>query len=141
MLPLAHVGMVILISRAARADTPSAVLGALTPDLLDKPLAWIIKVTPSGRYFGHSLLCCLLLSLMLVRFSSRRAGLGFGLGYLTHLAGDIEGHVPLLMPFVAYDHPRDDHFDLRLLRRLLLREAMGLALIIFFASRSRKGKC
>ena len=140
MLPLAHIGTAVLLSKAARASTPFAVLGTLTPDLVDKPAAWLLKVAPRGRYLGHTLLSCLLLSLALAQLSGPRASLGFGLGYLSHLLGDSEDPVPWLVPLVRYDYPRDNRFRLDLSRRLLLREAVGLALIVFFARRSRRGK-
>ena len=140
MLPLAHIGTAVLASRVARLNVPCAVLGSLAPDLLDKPAAWVVKLTPSGRHFGHSLLSCVLLSLPLAKCAGARAGLSFGLGYLSHLLGDSEGPVPWLMPFVRYDYPQDNRFHLELSRRLLVGEAAGLALIAFFARRRRRGK-
>ncbi len=138
MLPLAHVGTALILAKAARASTSFAVLGALTPDLVDKPPAWVLKVTPSGRYVGHSLLSCLLLSLVALKLFGRRASLGFGLGYVGHLAGDVESPVPWLMPFVKYDLPEDHHFYLELSPQLLAREALGLGVIACFAWRSLK---
>lgn len=139
MLPLGHVGTAVLLTKVSRTVTTFGVLGVLTPDLIDKPPAWILKVTPSGRYIGHSLGSCLLLTLALFKFFGRNAGLGFGLGYLAHLAGDIGGHVPWLMPLVAYEHPRDERFQLELSPRVLATEAAGLAVIVLSALHSGKG--
>lgn len=138
MLPLAHIGSALVLAKAARASGPFAALGALAPDLVDKPLAWVLKVTPSGRYFGHSLLSCLLLSLPLLKFCGHSAGLGFSLGYVAHLRGDTEAPVPWLMPLVEYDIPEDHHFQLELSPRLVVQEALGLAVIAFFVARSRR---
>ena len=132
MLPLAHVATAILLGRAARAPTGFAVLGSLAPDLVDKPPAWVMKLTPSGRYLGHSLPSCLVLSMAAAAVFGRRAGVGFGLGYLSHLVGDAEGAVPWLMPLVPYDLPQDRRFPVKLSRSLLLREALGLTLIVLF---------
>ena len=140
MLPLAHIGTAMLVAKVARSSTTFAALGALAPDLIDKPPAWVARMTPSGRYFGHSLPCCLLLTVTLMRTSGRDAGLGFGVGYLSHLAGDSEGFVPWLMPFVAHDGPKDDHFPLEFSRQLLAREAVGLALILLLARPTRRRK-
>ena len=73
-----------------------------------------------------------------MRTSGRDAGVGFGVGYLSHLAGDSEGFVPWLMPFVAHDGPKDDHFPMEFSRQLLAREAVGLALILLLTRRTRR---
>ena len=138
MLPLAHIATAMLMARAAKASTPSAVLGALAPDLIDKPPAWVMKVTPSGRYFGHSLPFGVLVTLASTRLLGRSVGLGFGLGYLAHLGGDIGGPMPWLMPFVRYDYPKDHHFQFRPTPAQLAAEGLGLGLILFLSLRRPK---
>ena len=70
-----------------------AVVAAVLPDLIDKPLSWGLALLPSGRSLGHSLLFGLvLLALVGVVASAtarRETFLGFSLGYLSHLAGDV----------------------------------------------------
>jgi hypothetical protein len=67
--------------------------GALGPDLVDKPLAWWLGALPAGRSLAHSLVVVgpLLVALLLVapRTDEVRAGVGFALATLSHLAGDV----------------------------------------------------
>jgi membrane-bound metal-dependent hydrolase YbcI (DUF457 family) len=68
------------------------VVGTQLPDLVDKPLAWYLAVLPSGRSFGHSLFVAGVV-VAAVYAAARRvdrpvAGVAFGWGYLSHLAGD-----------------------------------------------------
>jgi hypothetical protein len=68
-------------------------LAALLPDLIDKPLAWVFGVLPAGRSLGHSLLFAVPLIVVVAavfRFTrTPTVGLSFGVGYLSHLAGDV----------------------------------------------------
>lgn len=77
----------------ARQAGVVAVFAALLPDLIDKPLSWGLALLPSGRSLGHSLLFALLLVVLVgaVTVAARRRefGLAFGIGYLSHLAGDV----------------------------------------------------
>jgi membrane-bound metal-dependent hydrolase YbcI (DUF457 family) len=72
----------------------TVVLGFATqlPDLVDKPLAWHAALLPNGRSLAHSLFAAALL-VALVRWVAATRGRGslgtaFGIGYVTHLAGD-----------------------------------------------------
>lgn len=67
-------------------------VGALLPDLIDKPLAWRFTVLPHGRTFAHSLVIGGVV-LVVVGYVARRYGQqgafrAFAIGYLAHLAGD-----------------------------------------------------
>lgn len=70
-----------------------AVFAALLPDLIDKPLSWGLALLPSGRSLGHSLLVALplvaLVAVVAMAAKRHEIGLGFALGYLSHLAGDV----------------------------------------------------
>jgi hypothetical protein len=63
------------------------------PDLVDKPLAWVLFVLPGGRSLGHSLLVGL--PLIGVAFAigwaldSCRGSVAFAVGHLSHLLGDV----------------------------------------------------
>ena len=63
------------------------------PDLVDKTLAWGLHVLPSGQSLAHSLFVAVPLSLLVVVFAWRRGrsplGVAFGVGYLSHLPGDV----------------------------------------------------
>ena len=62
------------------------------PDLIDKPLAWIFGVIPSGRMVAHSIVVAtpVILSVLVVtrRLDRLGHGVAFGWGYLSHVAGD-----------------------------------------------------
>jgi len=70
------------------------VLGSQVPDLLDKPLAWLLGVLPTGRSLGHSLpfavLVLAVLALVVRWWIPERPELGvaYGVGHLSHLLGD-----------------------------------------------------
>ncbi|WP_276301496.1 metal-dependent hydrolase [Halorussus lipolyticus] len=74
-------------------------LGTQFPDLVDKPLAWMVGVLPSGHSLAHSLLVALPVSALAVTagmaLGRRRVGAAFAFGYLSHLPGD--AFYPLLV--------------------------------------------
>ena len=101
-------------AQAAEAHTPAhidyrfVVLGALLPDLIDKPLVWWI--VPSDQAGGHHIGHALLFSAALIAAGlllSHRAGdnrlLLLGIGSLSHVLIDSTTHIPrsLLWPFVT----------------------------------------
>lgn len=103
MWPWEHLALGYLLysppARLARGRAPTGaealVLAFATqlPDLIDKPLAWGLDVLPSGLSLGHSLLFAVPL-VAAVALAARRGGapsLGpaFGVGYLSHLLGDV----------------------------------------------------
>lgn len=102
MWPWAHVAAAYLLLsgliwvRSRRHPTGAAAiavgLGALLPDLIDKPLAWRLAVLPYGRTLAHSLLiagAALVVAWVVARrYDRRRVYAAFALGYLVHLAGD-----------------------------------------------------
>lgn len=108
MYPSAHLAASLLLNEACHGDRGSAAAGALTPDLIDKTLAWVLGVTPSGRHVSHSLAAAGVLTLVAARLAGRRRAASFGASYLCHLACDLwsGGHVPWLMPFKRYRHSR-----------------------------------
>jgi len=101
--PWEHVAVGYLLVSAAtrllRGRPPTRLAGvvavgaALLPDLVDKPLSWGLAVLPSGRSLGHSILIAIPVVIVVAvaaRAMDRRdLGLAFGLGYLSHLAGDV----------------------------------------------------
>ncbi len=74
-------------------ETALLTVGALLPDLVDKPLAWQFGVLQGGRTLGHSIFIAAPLSVAAVVVAVRRGrprlGLAFAAGYLLHLPGDI----------------------------------------------------
>ncbi|TMT86341.1 metal-dependent hydrolase [Haloterrigena sp. H1] len=71
----------------------AVVFASVLPDLIDKPLAWELGVFDSGYAVGHSIFFAVPLAIVvgtIAHAATRpRAGLAFGLGYLSHPFADI----------------------------------------------------
>lgn len=107
MLPPTHIAigyLLVSISARARATTVGyrelrfIMIGALLPDLIDKPLQ-LVGVFPEGRALGHSLLIAFPVITCIGLTLSRRCGrkspaLAFGTSYLVHPLADAF-HYPL----------------------------------------------
>jgi hypothetical protein len=84
--------------RGSRRRPPTAtesyalLVGALFPDLVDKPAGWLFHVFPSGISVAHSVFIAVPLSLAILLICHNKghtgAGTGFGVGYLLHLPQD-----------------------------------------------------
>lgn len=102
MWPIGHVAGAYLLYAAyarlgaARPGDAMAValvaVGALLPDLVDKPLAWYLGVLPTGRTLMHSVLVVVPLSTAAIalaaRYDRRPWGTALALGVLSHLLLD-----------------------------------------------------
>lgn len=83
--------------RTGRPPGASAVvllaIGTQLPDLVDKSLAWVFHVFPQGFGVGHSVFVAVPLGLAAIlagRYSGHvAAGMGFAVGWWSHLAGDL----------------------------------------------------
>jgi hypothetical protein len=68
-------------------------LGALTPDLVDKPLSWGLELFPSGYAIGHSVFVALPVGIAVLLAGDRRdraeLAVPFVVGYWSHLLGDV----------------------------------------------------
>lgn len=109
MWPWDHlaVGYVVysLVRRLARRPPGDAltvgfvIVGSQLPDLIDKPLGWVLGVLPSGVSLAHSLFfavpVCLAVGLWRTHAGRPDDGLAFGLAYLAHLPAD--AFYPLLL--------------------------------------------
>lgn len=103
----------LVFRRSPNGPTALAVVVAsVTPDLIDKPLAWEFGVFSSGYALAHSVFFAVPLSIAAVIVARRVGrgpiGYGFAVGYLSHLVGDLipiyaeEGELlwyPILWPF------------------------------------------
>lgn len=82
----------IRVVHGRRLDDDEAVvlvLGTQFPDVVDKPLAWVFGILPSGVSLAHSLLFLIPVCVLLFFVSGRHpASSAFGAGYGSHLVGD-----------------------------------------------------
>jgi len=85
--------------RLSAARTPTGVeavvlaVATQLPDLIDKPLAWWSSVLPSGLSLGHSVFFAVPAAAAVLALATRLdapfVGVAFGVGYLSHLLGDV----------------------------------------------------
>jgi hypothetical protein len=84
-----------LAYRSAPTGWPAAALavGALFPDLVDKPLAWQFGLVETGWGPAHSVFLAVPVALFVYAVARHRGvgavGVAFGFGYLLHLPGDV----------------------------------------------------
>jgi hypothetical protein len=134
--PSAHLAASLLLNEVYRGNRASAAAGAIVPDLIDKTLAWLLGVTPSGRYAAHSLAGAGVLTLATAWLAGPTRGASFGASYLCHLVGDLweGGHVPWLMPFRKYAYS-ERRWNLGITWRAALLEFAGMVVLARLAAR------
>lgn len=141
MLPIAHTASALLANRLIGFDKGlgPALAGALVPDAIDKGLAWVLGVTPSGRYIAHTPLAVLTLASVASAFVGRKKAAAFATAYMVHLVADLwdHGHVPWLMPFKHYEE-RAERWEVKVTQGDLMLEAVGLGYLLVTAVRQRR---
>jgi membrane-bound metal-dependent hydrolase YbcI (DUF457 family) len=88
VLFLGHIAASILIADSTGADRHAAVAGNLVPDVTDKTLGWVFKLTPS-RWLFHGLPVFALLAAASRLVLKGPQWRGFVLGYAGHLICDL----------------------------------------------------
>lgn len=115
MFPWGHLAFGYLLFSPAvrlvrrRAPRGLAVLalafGTQLPDLVDKPLSWVFHVTPTGYSVAHSVFVAVPVAAVVAAALTARGrgevGVGFAVGYLSHLAGDVLLAVALRQPYTV----------------------------------------
>ncbi|MFB6150496.1 MAG: metal-dependent hydrolase [Haloarculaceae archaeon] len=96
-------------SRVGDGAAVAVAVGTQFPDLVDKPMAWVFGVFPSGVSVAHSVFVATALSVTAVAVARARGsadvGTAFAVGYLSHLPADLLypvliGEPPLFRAFV-----------------------------------------
>ena len=130
VLLLGHIAASLLIADAIDSDRAAAVAGNLVPDVTDKTLNWIVRVTPSSRWIAHGLLCFTIVSLAARLVLEPRHWRGFVLGYAGHLICDLWNgdKVPWLAPFQKVPSKRGPRSKIKL-TVYLLPEVVGAVII------------
>ena len=107
---LGHLGISALIHHYAKLEFGSLMLGGVFPDIFDKSLCQVLKVTKSGRFAAHTLLALGSSTVIIYIWRGPFSALSWAAGYLGHLLGDLGGFIPWFYPFKAYDfQPSTSH--------------------------------
>lgn len=142
MFPLAHLGFTSLLS-SRNIDLKVLLLGALLPDLIDKPLGHILLPGNNGRIIAHTLLFSALLLLIGLAWKS---ALPLSLGVSMHQLLDSmylspESSLwPVLGPFPSTDFHISSWLDSLTDPFIIITELVGLAILVVVFTRSRGGK-
>ena len=154
MLLFAHLGLTMAAAQLARkALKPSmafVALGSMLPDLVDKPLGWIVFGTPAmGRIYAHTILFLLvLLAISALTRSNQLASMSGGV--TTHLVLDTMWNSPvtLLWPLLGNFPDRTGTGVEGYLEMLIhglsnpmisVPEALGLIYLIYYVLRVDPG--
>lgn len=138
MMPLGHLGIPLLVpilGRRIDIDVRLLMLGALLPDIIDKPLGHILLSEDNGRIIAHTMLFAAGILILGVIW---RPGLSLSLGVSFHhiLDGiflDRETAMwPLFGPFESYDFEVTQWFEAFLEPYVIGEELIGLTILIFF---------
>ncbi|MCK5772700.1 MAG: metal-dependent hydrolase [Thermoplasmata archaeon] len=142
MFPLAHLGFTSLLS-SRNIDLKVLLLGAVLPDLIDKPLGHILLPGNNGRIIAHTLLFSVLLLLIGLAWKS---ALPLSLGVSMHQLLDSiylspESSLwPILGPFPSTDFHISSWLDSLTDPYIIVTELAGLAILIVVFTRSHVGK-
>ena len=136
-----HLGISGLAHRYLKADLVPVVVAGVFPDVVDKLLCQRLRLMPSGRMWGHTLLGLALSTVIVRMLWGRQTAWGWAVGYLAHLLADLNGQVPWLYPLVQYDFDPSPSLWEILRRKLEHPAEMGLELALVgwaaFAVRDR----
>ncbi|MDF1595514.1 MAG: metal-dependent hydrolase [Acidimicrobiia bacterium] len=154
-----HVGGTVLafryVFRDPNVDLRFLALGAILPDLIDKPIGTILfaDTFESGQIFGHSLLFSSMLMVMVLLFTGRgvrrRRLMALAIGSLFHLVLDGMWTVKetFLWPAFGWGFPPGpEAYWGSLLERLaanpwiLMQEALGIIYLVYLWRKADLGK-
>lgn len=89
-----HVAAASLASKALKVDLRAGLAASMFPDMVDKPIRWLLRLTPNDRIPAHTLLACALSALWARLLFGQRFARGWAVGYGTHLLCDeINAHL------------------------------------------------
>lgn len=89
-----HIASAYLASRATGADLRGALAASMFPDFVDKPIRWLLRLTPNDRIPAHTLLFWAATTILARLLAGPRLAKGWAVGYGAHLLGDeINAHL------------------------------------------------
>jgi hypothetical protein len=126
-----HLAVSALLHHYLDAEPKAVVAGGLFPDVVDKTLCQVLHLTPSGRMYAHTLLGAAFSTAAVSALWVKRAGVGWVMGYLGHLAADSGGSLPLFYPFKEYEFPGSEPGLFQIVRKAMRdRARMGVELAL-----------
>jgi hypothetical protein len=97
-----HFASVLLASHLVKVNRRAALAASLFPDVMDKGLHWVAKLTPSDRLWAHTAWAVAGTSALawLVGRAAGWPGIGRSwlMGYIVHLLGDLSAPLALFYP-------------------------------------------
>jgi hypothetical protein len=88
MIFLGHVAAASLAAKAFGTDLRAGLAVSMFPDLIDKPVRWVFRLTPNDRIPAHTLLGWTLSTAVALALFGRRFARGWAVGYGSHLLCD-----------------------------------------------------
>jgi membrane-bound metal-dependent hydrolase YbcI (DUF457 family) len=130
MLFFGHIAVSVALADATDSDPAAAVAGNLLPDVVDKSLRFVARLTAS-RWLAHGLPSLTIACALTRPLLPERTWRGFALGYASHLAADLwaGGKVPWLAPFLGDGRPRFDPYTTNWFLKNLGPEVAGLVFL------------
>ena len=138
MFPLAHLGIPlipIIIAERRDIDFRLLALGALLPDIIDKPLGHLILSENNGRIIAHTLIFAIFAVALAIHYR-KLLPLSYGIvfhGILDTTFTDPQGTLwPFTGPFRATDFHLVYWFDSFLEPTVVAWEIVGLLSVVYF---------
>jgi len=129
MFVLGHIGITAFLASLLMLSPLIAAIASQLPDLIDKP-PYILGISPSGRYIGHTLLAIFLVGFITYLITRKKIiALSISFGMFLHLIEDLPYFIPWLYPFVNYDFPKGP-FEFHYTLQLFALDMLGLMLLI-----------
>ena len=137
-MPLGHLGIPLLVpifGRRVDLDVRLLMLGALLPDIIDKPLGHLILPENNGRIFAHTLAFA---AVVLILGFFWKPGLSLSLGVSFHHIQDgmfLDHRTslwPLLGPFESYDFEVYQWFEAFGDPYVISEEVIGILILVGF---------
>jgi hypothetical protein len=99
---IGHIAVIMLEHHYLDVDFAPTMAGGLFPDVMDKALCHVLRLTPNGRMYAHTLLSVLISTGVVRLIAGKATARAWLLGYLGHFLADSGGFIPLLYPFRSY---------------------------------------
>ena len=83
-----HISVAYLASKALGVSTQGSLAASMFPDMVDKPIRWLLRLTPNDRIPAHTGLAWGISSAVAYRLGGSTFGRGWTVGYGSHLLCD-----------------------------------------------------